>query len=150
MGDVNAYTVMARAAAAALLAAGLFVLSGCSGDGPTPAQEASAATDTLCEDLGALRMDAGRLADLGRTSAGLDDVRDLREDVAHALDTVTRSAQKVRKARADGVTDAYDGLARAVDALPRDTNGDQAAQRLRPQLEALDHAIAASQASVKC
>ncbi|MFJ8648769.1 hypothetical protein ACIRNI_21935 [Streptomyces sp. NPDC093546] len=147
---LHSYRAAARSAALLLCAAGVLALSGCAGARMSPAEQERAATDTLCEDLGVLRMDAGKLADLGLTTTGLDDVRDLRDDVAHALDTVTQSAQRVRKARADAVTEAYDGLARAVDALPRDTSGAQAAERIRPQLEALDQAIAASQASAKC
>ncbi|MER7110978.1 hypothetical protein [Streptomyces sp. NPDC000229] len=125
-------------------------LTGCSADAPTPRERARAAVDALCEDLGALRMDAGRLADLSPRSRGRDELRDLREDVAHDLDLVAQSARGVRKARARAVSDAYDRVSRAIDDLPGGTTGAQAAQRIRPHLEALDRAIAASQASVKC
>jgi hypothetical protein len=143
MGDLTYRTALASAAA-------LLCLAGCSADAPTPRERALAAVDALCEDLGALRMDAGKLADLSPRSRGRDELRDLREDVAHDLDLVTHSARGVRKARARAVSDAYDRVSRAIDDLPGGTTGAQAAQRIRPHLEALDRAVAASQASVKC
>ncbi|GAA2499989.1 hypothetical protein GCM10010393_35510 [Streptomyces gobitricini] len=125
-------------------------LTGCSADAPSARERARAATDALCEDLGALRMDAGRLAGVSPRSEGRDELRDLREDVAHDQDLVTRSARGVRKARTRAVSDAYDQVVRAIDDLPGGATGAQARERIRPQLEALDRAIAASQASVKC
>ncbi|MET9802558.1 hypothetical protein [Streptomyces sp. NPDC006368] len=150
MGHRNRHSPAVRAAAVSLLTAGVLVLSGCAGDRVPPDLEARVAADTLCEDLGGLRMDAGELSDLSPATAGIDDIRDLREDVSHALDVVTRSAERVRKAKAGAISDAYDDLSRAIDGLPRDTTGASATERLRPQLEALDQAIAASQAAVKC
>ncbi|QGV77374.1 hypothetical protein [Streptomyces ficellus] len=132
------------------VAAALLCLAGCSVAAPSPRERAVAAIDALCEDLGALRMNAGRLNDLSPRSKGRDELRDLREEVAHDLDLVTRSARDVRKARARGVSAAYDRVSRAIDDLPGGATGAQASSRIRPHLEALDRAIAVSQASVKC
>ncbi|WP_336320005.1 hypothetical protein [Streptomyces lavendofoliae] len=125
-------------------------LAGCAAEAPAGRERARAAKDALCEDLGALRMDTGKLAGLGPRTRGRDELRDLREDVAHDLDLVTRSARGVRAARTRAVSDAYDRVVRAIDDLPGGATGAQAGKRIRPQLEALDRAIAASQASVKC
>ncbi|MFF8293371.1 hypothetical protein ACF068_29705 [Streptomyces sp. NPDC016309] len=125
-------------------------LAGCSAGAPSPRERTRAAIDTFCEDLGALRMDAGKMAGLGARSRGRDELRDLREDVAHDLDLVAQSARNVRRARAGPVSAAYDRVSRAVDDVPGGATGAQAAARIRPHLEALDRAVAASQASVKC
>ncbi|OKJ94506.1 hypothetical protein AMK26_32260 [Streptomyces sp. CB03234] len=139
-----------RAVLVLVLAAGPLTLTGCTADAPSPRERAMAAIDALCEDLGALRVDAGKLAGLSPRSRGHDELRDLREDLAHDLDLVRRSARGVRKARAGAVSDAYDRVGRAIDDLPGGVTGAQAARLIRPHLEALDNAIAASQASVKC
>ncbi|MEV3987698.1 hypothetical protein AB0J57_02200 [Streptomyces sp. NPDC049837] len=143
-----------RAVLVLVLAALPLSLAGCSADAPSPRERAIAAIDAFCEDLGAMRMDAGKLADLSPRSKGREELRDLREDVAHDLGLVTRSARGVHKARARAraraVSDAYGRVSRAIDELPGGATGTQAAQLIRPHLEALDHAIAASQASVKC
>ncbi|MGA5419698.1 hypothetical protein [Streptomyces lavendulocolor] len=139
-----------RAALVLVVAMVPLSLTGCTADAPSARERARAATDALCEDLGALRMDAGRMAGLGPRSRGRDELRDLREDVAHDLDLVTHSARGVRRARTRAVTDAYHQVARAIDGLPGGATGAQAGRHIRPQLEALDRAIAASQASVKC
>ncbi|MFF8828729.1 hypothetical protein [Streptomyces sp. NPDC015131] len=125
-------------------------LTGCSADAPSPRERERAAAGSLCEDLGALRMDAGRLLSVGPRSEGREEMRDLREEVAHDLDLVTRGAKGVRAARTRAVSDAYDRVVRAIDDLPGSATGAQAALLVRPHLEALDRAVAASQASVKC
>ncbi|MDN3295836.1 hypothetical protein QWM81_17630 [Streptomyces ficellus] len=159
MGDLNSSSAAAPSGgripcrtplAVLLLAAVPLSLTGCSADAPSPRQRTRAAVHALCEDLGGLRMDAGKLAGLSPRSRGYDDLRDLREDVAHHVDLVTRGARGIRKARAGAVSDAYDRLSRAIDDLPRGATGAQATKRIRPHLEALDRAIAASQTAVKC
>ncbi|ORT57266.1 hypothetical protein [Streptomyces sp. CB03238] len=141
-----------RAVLVLVLAAGPLTLTGCTADAPSPRERTMAAIDGLCEDLGALRMDVGKLAGLSPRSRGRDELKDLREDVAHDLDLVKRSARGVRKARAGAgaVSKAYDRVGRAIDDLPGGVTGAQASSLIRPHLEALDNAIAASQASVKC
>ncbi|RST17706.1 hypothetical protein E2C00_19280 [Streptomyces sp. WAC05374] len=143
-----------RAVLTVVLAVIPLSLSGCAAVAPTPRERALAAVDAFCEDLGALRMDAGRLAGLSPRSKGRDELRDLREDVAHDVDLVAGSVRAVRKARARArvraVSQAYDRVSRAIDELPSAATGAEAAQRIRPHLEALDQAVAASQAAVKC
>ncbi|MEU6061392.1 hypothetical protein [Streptomyces sp. NPDC047097] len=138
--------------AAWLLRAALagLVLGGCSGDGMTARQRELAAVDAFCADLGALRMDAGRLAALGPRSEGRAELRDLGADAAHDVSLVQRSARGIRRAGAGAVADAYEEVRRAVDALPGTVPGPEAVKRIRPQLAALDQAVAASQAAVKC
>ncbi|PRH78954.1 hypothetical protein C6N75_12240 [Streptomyces solincola] len=131
-------------------AALLALTAGCSGDGMTARQRQTARVDAFCADLGALRMDAGKLADLDPRWRGAADVRDLRADAAHDLELVRRSAEGVPRAGAGAVADAYDEVRRAVDALPGNVAAPDAVRRIRPQLAALDQAIAASQAAVKC
>ncbi|MCS0634717.1 hypothetical protein NX801_03385 [Streptomyces sp. LP05-1] len=135
---------------AGLLATGALPLAGCAGAERSPREAAAAAVLSLCEDLGTLRADTGRLAGLDSRRSGVYDVRDLRQVVADDLEVLRTSARGNDRSGVRAVSEAYDGLHTAVDQLPHDITADRAARRLMPRLEALDRAIAGSQASVRC
>ncbi|MEE1756442.1 hypothetical protein [Streptomyces sp. SP18CS02] len=132
-----------------LFAAVSLAASGCSAAGPTREEQATIAVHELCESLGDLRAHTGELADLDGTRAGVLDVRDFRQDISDDLHNVREEARTVRHPTA-ALANAFDSLSRAVDILPGDATGARATEQIMPQLQALDRAVAASQASVKC
>ncbi len=113
----------------------LVLVLACAGAGCVqPSEEEEEAQ--LCQDLDEL---GAALESMENTSlrSSVGDIRDGRDQVQSAMESVRESAGQVANIRVDELNTAYEDLDQAVQDLPDDATVPEAIQTIRPQIQAV-------------
>ncbi|MFG2292119.1 hypothetical protein [Streptomyces sp. NPDC048603] len=138
---------MKRLLATAVSAAAALVLAA---GGAASAQPTDDAGKQLCTDLGELKADNAKLKALDPATATKDQIKQAHDDVQDEAKEVAESKAQFDQARKDAVQKAATDLQTAFAALPGDTTGKQALDKLQPQIQSLDSAVDAATTSLDC
>ena len=118
-----------------ILFVALVLVLACAGAGCVQPSEEEAEAQ-LCQDLADLR---AALESMENTSlrSTVGDIRDGRDQVQSAMESVRESAGQVANVRVDNLNAAYENLNQAVENLPNDVTAVEAIQTIRPQIQAV-------------
>jgi len=118
-----------------ILFVALVLIVACAGAGCVQPSEQEAEAQ-LCQDLADLRAALESMENTSlRTSVG--DIREGRDQVQSAMESVRESAGQVANIRVDDLNAAYENLDQAVEDLPDDVTVIEAIQTIRPQVQAV-------------
>ncbi|WP_082122691.1 hypothetical protein [Methanoculleus sediminis] len=113
----------------------LALVLACAGAGCVQPSEEDAEAQ-LCQDLEEL---GAALESMENTSlrSSVGDIRDGRDQVRSAMESVRESAGQLANVRVDELNAAYEDLDQAVQSLPDDLTVVEAIQTIRPQIQAV-------------